>query len=82
MINIKDKKDCCGCSACAQKCPKACITMVEDHEGFLYPQVDAALCIDCGWCEKVCPLLNLPEKIQPQEVLAVKNRNEEARMAS
>ena len=82
MINIKDKKDCCGCSACAQKCPKACITMVEDHEGFLYPQVDAALCIDCGWCEKVCPLLNLPEKIQPQEVLAVKNRNEEERMAS
>lgn len=39
MINILDKQDCCGCSACIQVCPKQCITMLEDKEGFLYPQV-------------------------------------------
>ena len=40
MIEIKDKKDCCGCWACENACPKHCISMVEDKEGFRYPQVD------------------------------------------
>ncbi|MDM8326134.1 Coenzyme F420 hydrogenase/dehydrogenase, beta subunit C-terminal domain [Bacteroides gallinaceum] len=84
MIKILNKKDCCGCTACVQRCPKRCISMKEDEEGFLYPVVDKNICINCGQCEKVCPLLNRPEKIvpQPQEVLAVKNRNEEERIAS
>ena len=40
MIHIIEKKNCCGCSACASICPKSCITMKEDEEGFLYPHVD------------------------------------------
>lgn len=55
MIRITDKAKCCGCAACAQACPKHCIAMVEDDEGFLYPLVDLAVCIDCGLCDKVCP---------------------------
>ena len=46
MINITDKHDCCGCSACVAACPKQCIAMLEDAEGFLYPEVDAAACVD------------------------------------
>ena len=57
MIDIKNKQDCCGCSACAQRCPKQCITMAEDEEGFLYPQVDTSKCVDCHLCEKVCPVI-------------------------
>ena len=30
--------------------------MIEDEEGFRYPHVDKDKCIDCGLCEKVCPL--------------------------
>ena len=41
MINIEDKKQCCGCSACVQRCPKQCIVMKEDEEGFLYPFDDS-----------------------------------------
>ena len=37
MIDIKEKNGCCGCNACVQRCPKSCITMREDNEGFLYP---------------------------------------------
>lgn len=82
MIDIVNKQDCCGCSACVQRCPKHCISLKEDVEGFLYPHVNTDDCINCGLCEKVCPWLNRPEKLQPTEVLAVKNRDEKARMAS
>lgn len=82
MINIINKKDCCGCSSCVQRCPKQCISLHEDDEGFLYPHVNTSDCINCGLCEKVCPWLNRQKKLQPLEVLAVKNRNEEERMAS
>lgn len=58
MINIKDKKNCCGCKACEIICPKNCIEMTVDEEGFWYPIVDKEKCIDCGMCEKSCPILN------------------------
>ena len=65
-----------------QRCPKKCISLLEDNEGFLYAKADASLCISCGLCEKVCPLLNPKEKIQPKEVLAVKSCNKEERLKS
>ena len=58
MIRVAEKKNCCGCGACAQKCPKRCIRMAADDEGFLYPEVDLDSCVSCGICEKVCPVLN------------------------
>lgn len=57
MINIIDKTKCTGCTACQQICPKKCISMQEDVEGFLYPKADVNICIECGLCEKVCPVL-------------------------
>lgn len=52
MINITDKSQCCGCSACVQRCPKQCISMHRDAEGFLYPKADESVCIGCGLCER------------------------------
>lgn len=57
MIHITDKKNCCGCSACEQSCPKHCITLNADNEGFMYPAVDLNSCINCGLCETVCPII-------------------------
>lgn len=57
MIRLLKKADCCGCGACRQSCPKNCITLEPDEEGFLYPKVDEAICVNCGLCEKVCPML-------------------------
>ena len=82
MIYITDKKNCCGCSACVQRCPKQCIRLEEDTEGFLYPQVDEADCIDCGLCEKVCHELHPYEERKPQNVYAAINKDEEIRLKS
>ena len=68
MINIKDPKDCCGCTACASICAHNAITMKTDALGFLYPEVDTTKCVNCGMCDKVCAFngnydlsLNFPE---------------------
>ena len=82
MINIKYKKDCCGCNACVQRCPKQCITMHADNEGFLYPVVDTETCIDCGLCEKVCPVINQEEPQKPIKVFAAYNKDEKIREQS
>lgn len=58
MIEITEKINCCGCTACFNICPKKCISMQPDEEGFLYPVVDKKKCVNCGLCEKVCPILN------------------------
>ncbi len=83
MITINNPKDCCGCSACVQRCPKHCISLIEDNEGFFYPKVNVNACIDCGLCEKVCPMLNRSNDMRkPIEVYAAKNRDEEIRRTS
>lgn len=50
----KHKDDCCGCTLCSAVCPKQAITMKPDPMGFLYPEIDDALCIDCGKCARYC----------------------------
>lgn len=71
MIEIKDKKECTGCTACMATCPKQCITMKEDEEGFLYPRVNKDLCNGCGACNRVCPVQSpiLEEPFEQKAVL-------------
>lgn len=82
LIENKGNQVCCGCTACKTVCPKQCITMVEDGEGFLYPKIDTNLCIDCQVCVKVCPFHNPAEENKPKNVYAALNKNEEIRKDS
>lgn len=75
MIQITDKRDCVGCNACTQRCPKNCITMHRDSQGFLYPEVDLEVCIHCDLCEKVCPVINQAAHQEPLETYAAVNNN-------
>ena len=69
MIEIQNKINCCGCYACKSICGKHAITMRKDKEGFEYPIVDTNLCIECGLCEKVCPVINVePEKANQNQI--------------
>lgn len=40
MIQITNKADCCGCTACASVCAHHAINMEPDALEFLYPKVD------------------------------------------
>ena len=82
MIHILDKHSCCGCAACVQACPKQCISFNEDEQGFRYPLVDESICIDCGLCEKVCPVIHQLDAKKPLKVYAAQNPNEEIRLKS
>ena len=55
-IRTQDKKLCCGCTACSAICEHKAISMQEDSEGFLFPVLDNDLCINCGLCDKICPM--------------------------
>lgn len=63
---------CCGCGACAARCPKSCISMEPDAWGFLHPSIDAAVCVSCGACDAVCPALNVPAEDGCESVLWAK----------
>lgn len=79
---IKLNRDCMGCHGCANICPKNCIFMEMDKEGFWYPKVDYDLCINCNQCINACPIIN--KKIVNNEPLAYAcmNKNEEIRLDS
>ena len=83
MIKIIDKSLCSGCSACSMACPKNCISMQRDEEGFKYPKIDDKLCIDCGLCEKVCPIINNETVCDEIKIsYAAVNKDERIRLGS
>lgn len=83
MNNISGyhKKDCCGCSACANICPKECIHMKYDDEGFGYPHIEEEKCINCGLCKNICPIIKRDEtnskKVQKTKVYATNNKDKD-----
>lgn len=73
MIHITDKRQCSGCKACSEICPKNCISIITDNEGFWYPNVNRSICIDCGLCERICPQLVKKEPVSLTSCLAAKS---------
>ena len=82
MIEITEKSNCCGCTACANKCPRNAIKMVEDDKGFLYPYIDRKKCINCGLCDKVCPIINKRKTENYPKAYAAINKDEKIRLNS
>lgn len=78
-MHIENKnKDCTGCGACFNICPKNAISMVYNDYGFYVPKIDKEKCVNCGLCEKICPLDNFKSKnFENPKVYAFQNNDEE-----
>lgn len=76
-IEIITDNKCTGCFACANVCPKKCISIRKNEEGFLFSKVNESECIDCGKCVKICPAHNEVKLSNPITVYAATGKNQE-----
>ena len=77
MIELfAEKKNCCGCGACMNVCPKSAIHMEKDEYGFVYPEINIEQCVECGACKRVCAFQNKTTQNKPQRVLAIAGKND------
>lgn len=84
-MDKREKKDCCGCSACSDVCPVNAIEMREDEEGFLYPHITRDLCIHCGKCDRVCGFVPVEKRVEHYSLpkaYGVKHLDDNVRISS
>lgn len=78
-----DNKNCTGCGACSNVCPKGAIYMGLDKNGFMVPVIDSDKCMHCNLCENTCPRINLANANNTeQEFYAAYHKDVETRRAS
>lgn len=55
LNNVLEITDgCTGCGVCEISCPKKCIKIKENEEGFYEPNIEEESCVNCGICQKSC----------------------------
>lgn len=75
MIKENDTR-CTGCKVCELVCPKNCIEMNKNEEGFIYPNIKKEKCINCNLCSKFCTIDNhYKNPLFSQEAYLATNKN-------
>lgn len=82
MPTLCNKQECTGCLSCFAVCKHHAIIITKDIYGFDYPIINASKCVNCGLCEKVCPILNAIRFNDSQKAFACYRKKEEDRLAS
>lgn len=57
MPKLASKVECTGCMACVDSCAKGALKFNIANDGHVYPIFEQDLCVNCGVCEKVCPVV-------------------------
>ncbi len=66
MKTVCDLNLCNGCMACAEKCPKKCISIIDNIKNF-NAVIDESICINCKLCQRTCPNITKVKKLKPTE---------------
>lgn len=89
MIQVLEHDKCCGCAACYSACAHQAISMRFDDEGFEYPVITQDVCVDCGLCQSVCPVILYDKRQELRDAnndaqigYAARNRNYAQRFIS
>lgn len=61
MPRLAKYKECTGCMACVDSCHQQALQCSMNDEGHIVPVVDEGKCINCGLCEKTCPVVSKME---------------------
>lgn len=74
---------CTGCGACERVCPRSCITIKRNIEGFGIAEVNEEDCVACGACRRVCPFTSEGPFLQkPLETFAFRLKDVDKRLRS
>jgi len=83
-ISIIGDNDCTGCYGCFNVCNSNAVDFYLNNEGFLIPSVNYEKCIECGECQKHCPIIDkrLPENLYIPVSFAAWSKNDHTRTKS
>lgn len=83
IIRLAGNDECTGCGACVQICPKECIKLIQDRNGFPQPNINVNQCIKCHKCVRTCPVINNEKIINSNtDVYAAMNKSVDTRLQS
>ena len=76
LPHLCDAEHCTYCQACGSACAHGAIRFEADACGFAHPWVDAELCVGCGLCEQVCPVIHPLAAGREPRVLALYSKDD------
>ncbi len=74
-MELCNLEKCTGCRACENACPRDAITITFTAEYKSVPEINSDLCVNCGVCSKVCPVLGETAFSEPRQCLAAWTRD-------
>ena len=79
MHNLPQTSSCTGCGVCLDVCHKNALSRIIDYNGFVKIETNESLCVSCGACEAVCPIINPPSTMNFAQPFWCWTKNENIR---
>ncbi len=70
MPKLASKKHCTGCMACVDSCKQMNAIDIYKVCDIPYVKIDTSKCIECGLCQRVCPIISPKKKNRVDEMIA------------